>query len=306
MLFITNKTIQGKEDNVTFVEGNELSNSLHFCQLKAKHNFEVIGSEPFMKNLKDHCSGEILFYIHGFNNQPNEVLKNAKAIQKVFNNINLGVLVVPFIWPCDNDFGIIKDYWDDQDSAESSGRFFSRSISKLLNWQDSNQDDPCMKRMHMLSHSMGNRVLMKMLDHWRKHASGGQMPYLFTNVFMLAADTPNESLEKHEEGHSITMSARRVHCFYANDDTAMTASKISNMKNRVFTRRLGHTGPERIAETPDNVFAINCDSFNNAFDLKGHTYFLPDKKGTIPPALDHIISMIKRKNIELIDQKITL
>ena len=24
------------------------------------------------------------------------------------------VLVVPVVWPCDNDLGIVKDYWDDQ------------------------------------------------------------------------------------------------------------------------------------------------------------------------------------------------
>jgi esterase/lipase superfamily enzyme len=306
MLFISNKTITGSDKNTEFLAENVISNHLYYCELGAKNKFEIIGSKLFMKTLKEHKHKEILFYIHGFNNQPDTVFKNAKALQHVFDNANLSVLVVPFVWPCDDDFGIVQDYWDDQDSAESSGRFFSRSISKLLNWQESNQDDPCMKRMHMLSHSMGNRVLMKMLDHWRKHVSGGQMPYLFTNVFMLAADIPNESLEKYQEGHCITMASRRVHCFYANDDLAMSASKVSNIKNRVFTRRLGHTGPERMGKTPDNVFVVNCDSFNNKFDLSGHTYFLPSNEGNNPPALDHIISVIKRKSIGLTQKKITL
>ncbi|MEW6996604.1 alpha/beta hydrolase [Colwelliaceae bacterium BS250] len=316
MLFITNKMVNETNGKLTFKPGNELSNSLLYCETdlgcsSAKTSsitFTEIFSKPFMQTIKQHACSDVLFYIHGFNNQPCEVLANATLLQTEFDQQNSNVLIIPIIWPCDDDIGVVKDYWDDQDAAEASGRYLSRTLSKLLAWQQECVDlgqGACLKRMHVLAHSMGNRVLMKSLSHWRKHVGNGQIPYLFTNTFMLAADIPNEALEQHEEGHSISMASQRVHCFYANDDIAMTASKISNVINRVFSRRLGHTGPERMAKTPDNVYAINCDSFNNKFDFKGHTYFLP-KDGVVSPALQYIVDMIKRQEVELTAKKVTL
>ncbi len=301
-------TEQMPTKRLRFKSGNELSNSLLYCQFIKDGQFNEIYSKAFMQHVQAHACSDVLFYLHGFNNQPSTVLNNTKLLQLQCDKQQSNVLVIPIIWPCDDDLGVVKDYWDDQDAAEASGRYFSRTISKLLQFQENNRQlnkPHCLKRMHVLAHSMGNRVLMKSLAHWRKHTGNGQIPYLFTNTFMMAADVPNHALEQGQEGHAISMASQRVHCFYANDDIAMTASKISNIKNRVFSRRLGHTGPERINNTPDNVYAINCDSFNNKFDLKGHTYFLPED-GEVPAALDYVIKMIKRDGVELDNKKVRL
>jgi len=65
-----------------------------------------------MKRLKDSPSKQILLYIHGFSNRPEDhIFPRVEALQSMFDarEENL-VEVVPLIWPCDNDFGIIKDY----------------------------------------------------------------------------------------------------------------------------------------------------------------------------------------------------
>lgn len=302
MLFMTNKIVQGNAGELRFKEkNNELSQSIRYCELNDdEQTFREVGSQSLMQNLKRDANREILFFIHGFNNQPIEnVFPNVRNMQSQLNNAGLDVQVVPLVWPCDSDFGVIKDYWDDQDSAEQSGRFFSRTISKLLAWQEENADDPCLKRMHVLAHSMGNRVLMKGLQHWSKHVGRGEIPFLFKNVFMMAADIPNESLEKGEEGSEITKAAGRVMVYYANDDAAMVASKVSNVKNRVLSRRLGHTGPEQMSRVPDNVYSLNCDAFNNKFDLKGHTYFLRKDSGELSPAFLHVMHMIRTQRFSL-------
>lgn len=301
MFFITNKTVVQSGDNFIFQESNEISQSLRYCQLKNKKEFEEIGSKPFMKALMDAKEKEIIFYIHGFNNQPYEhIFPRAEAMQKQLDENSLKrIKVVPIIWPCDNDFGIIKDYWDDQDSAEMTGKILSRSISKLVKWQEENSANPCMKRMHVFAHSMGARVLLQCLDHWANTFGGGGVPYLFKNIFLMASDIPNESLEVDQPGRYITEVSQRVLVYYANDDFAMPASKISNMKNRVFSRRIGHTGPESMSKVPENVYAVNCDSFNNKFDKpKGHSYFIDmaDKKS---PAFQHVVKVLKAKKQDL-------
>lgn len=308
MYFITNKRVVEKENNkLVFEESNELSQSLKYCNMLDDEHFEEVGSRHFMENMMSGTESEILFYIHGFSNQPyDDVLPRARKIKQQLDNGGLShIRVVPIIWPCDDDFGVIDDYWDDQESAETSGQFLSRAISKLADWQGENIDKPCMKRMHVLAHSMGARVLMKCLSYWaNKH--GGNVPYLFKNIFLMASDIPNESLEYTEEGIHIAKAAQRVVCYYANDDLAMPASKIANMKNTVFSRRIGHTGPESLDKTPSNVYEVNCDSFNNKFDKpKGHSYFI-NKGNKSSPAFEHIIHVLKTKRKNLGERSVEL
>ena len=49
---------------------------------------------------------------------------------------------VPIVWPCDNDFGIVKDYWDDQKSADASAYSSARVLQKFLAWRNSDQYNP--------------------------------------------------------------------------------------------------------------------------------------------------------------------
>jgi len=306
MYFITNRELEQQGEFLDFTTSNKLSQDLKFCRLHKKGKVEEIFSEPLMQKLKDDkIKTEIFFYIHGFNNQPyDHIFPRAKAIQKQLKNAGLShILVVPVIWPCDNDFGVIKDYWDDQESAMHSGMFFSRVISKFVQWQEKNSDDPCMKRMHLIAHSMGARVLMYAMHDWATKRGG--VPYMFKNIFLMASDIPNESLEKNEMGFHITQAAQRVISYYANDDFAMPASKIANTKNAIFSRRIGHTGPEDMNKVPANVYAVNCDSFNNFFDKKGHSYFT-DKGKTKNPAFQHIVSCINEKRVRLPEREAEL
>ena len=43
------------------------------------------------------------------------MLEAADEFQKLFDKKQKNeILVIPLILPCDNDLGIVKDYWDDQ------------------------------------------------------------------------------------------------------------------------------------------------------------------------------------------------
>jgi hypothetical protein len=68
------------------------------------------------------------------------------------------------------------------------------------------------------------------------------MPQLFRNVFMTSDDVVNHTLEYKENGRYIPGYARNMVVHYANDDLAMPASKVSNLKNMTVSRRLGIKG----------------------------------------------------------------
>ncbi|UCE24496.1 MAG: alpha/beta hydrolase, partial [Candidatus Zixiibacteriota bacterium] len=197
-----------------------------------------------------------------------------------------------------------KKYWDDQKAADQSAYSFARVLSKFMTWRESPeynpQDDPCLKRINVLAHSMGNRVLRGTLAAWSKYDLARGVPLIFKNTFMVAADVVNETLQKGEAGELICHASRNVIVYHASDDLALRASKAANLKNKVASRRLGHTGPEDMDLTPKNVYSVDCDDVNTEYDRPiGHTYFLATtKKGKTPGVVfEHIFSCLEEGRV---------
>lgn len=301
MLFITSRmptvnTEPALNRNFVFDLGNNSSSRGFFClERKRKNVHEEIGSQAMLSMLKASKYRQVLLYIHGFSNLPEDAFARAEELQALCNRKKANeVLVVPIVWPCDNDLGIVKDYWDDQKAADQSAFAFARMLQKFMEWRSSAEcnpaDDPCLKRINMLAHSMGNRVLRQTLSNWFKYDQPHGLPLLFRNTFLVAADILNESVHKGQDGELISHASRNVVVYYASDDLALRASKVSNLKNAEASRRLGHTGPEDMELTPKNVYAIDCDEVNTLYDRpKGHTYFgAGTKKGEPGVVFDHI------------------
>jgi len=225
--------------------------------------------------------------------------KKAITLQKLLDENKTSdkesTYVVPLIWPCDDD-NPVDDYHDDRLTAESSGGTFARMFGKFNDWCRK-QEKVCGKQVSVLAHSMGNLVLQVALEHGVYTLSPTrEMPQIFSNVFMVAADVVNEALERGESGQYIPKSAGNVVVYYAKDDLMMSASKIANLK--AFSRRLGMTGPEYMARVPRNVYEVNCSKFNNAFDkLKGHTYFLEDDEGNASPIIKHMLDALETGSV---------
>lgn len=312
MLFITNREPKGsiratrKAKPYQFdLNKNAPSNSVFYCERTAERQYTEIGSARFMKQLKDSPSKQILLFIHGFSNLPEDhIFPRVEALQSMFDAGEKDLVeVVSLIWPCDNDFGIVKDYWDDQKAADQSAFAFSRILQRFMDWRSQEpEEDPCLKRINILAHSMGNRVLRETMNKWDKYDLASGVPLLFRNTFLMAADIVNEALEKDGTGRLITHASRNVSVYFASDDLALRSSKISNLKNKVASRRLGHTGPEDMRSVPSNVYAIDCDEFNNTYDWpKGHSYFLEDDSGTPGKVFDHMFNSIKTGRVTVDD-----
>ena len=117
----------------------------------------------------------------------------------------------------------------------------------------------------------------------------GAVHGVFRNIFLAAADVVNETLETDRPGRCLSDAARNVTVYYANDDLALRTSKVTNLRHKVLSRRLGHTGPEDMSRVAKNVYAIDCDDFNNSTDPPvGHAYFLRDRNDNVSPVFTHL------------------
>lgn len=314
MLFVTNRTPRQRPRSrrnrkISFdLDNTAISQYLYFCERIGEGEYVEVMSEAFFQKLRDLSNPkcEVVLYIHGFNNTPEEsIFPNTVRLQHLLDATAGEDLfhVVPLIWPCDDDsfVAIADDYWDDQKAADQSGTSFARMLGFFDRWRteeaaaaERESHPPCMRRINLLAHSMGNRVLRNALREWVEELGGGAMPLLFRNVFMAAADVVNETLEADQEGRYIPQAARNLVVYYAADDLAMPASKVANLRSRTVSRRLGMTGPERLDALPHNVYAVDCDDFNNQCDPPmGHGYFLDCPNGTPSPVLLHMVQALQ-------------
>lgn len=309
MLFITNRAINeslaleaGRK--ITFSEANnQAGQAIYFCRRNGFNDYTEVGSPNLLAALKASPAEQILLYFHGFNNQPeDDIFKRTQVLQELFDakQPNL-VQVIPLIWPCNDQFGVIRDYFDDQDAADASSIAYYRLLEKFLAWQEKNVADsaPCLKRINVLAHSMGNRVLRGALERWGKYIGNKSIPLIFRNTFLVAADIVNESLEQGANGDYICQSSRNVVVYFASDDLALRSSKAANVANKVVSRRLGHSGPESPDVLPRNVYSVDCDEINNLYDNpKGHSYFLKDDQGQPGLVFQHIQNAIITGRVE--------
>ncbi|WAJ70398.1 alpha/beta hydrolase [Catenovulum adriaticum] len=306
MLFATNRTPREsnrskKNRNISFSKQTTRPTlDMFFCEREHPSKYTEIGSPAFFERLKKLSKNmQILLYIHGFNNTPEEdIFPDAEKLQTLINQLKGEhfALVVPLIWPCDDDcfVAFLDDYWDDQKAADASGLAFARVLSKFDIWRasEAKKVNPCTRRVNILAHSMGNRVLRNAFASWAKHDHRGAAPLLFRNIFMMAPDVVNQCLEPGESAAVLPQCARNLVVYFANDDLAMPASKLANLKCKSVSRRLGMTGLERLDKVPKNVYEVDCDNFNNFFDLKGHHYFT-EKNNVISPALTHLLTVME-------------
>lgn len=313
MLFITNRVInepieRKKDRKITFkTKSNEAGQSIYFCRREGDGDYTEIGSQNLLAELKASPVEQILLYIHGFNNQPeDDIFPRAQTLQAMFDSIQTNlVLVLPIIWPCSDHIGVLRDYYYDEDAADASSIAYYRLLGKFMDWQEKNNinDNACLKRINVLAHSMGNRVFRGALEHWGKYIGNCSIPLIFRNSFLVAADIVNESLEQGAQGDYICQSSRNVVVYHASDDLALRSSKAANVAKRVVSRRLGHSGPENPELTPRNVYSIDCDEFNNTYDCpKGHSYFLKDDEGQPGLVFLHMLKAMQTGRVEVDDK----
>ncbi len=323
MLFITNRAINeplklevGRK--ISFDPANNQSGqSIYFCRRNGHNDYTEIGSANLLHELRVSPAEQVLVYIHGFNNQPeDDIFPRTQVLQELFDSCQKNLVhVLPIIWPCNDQIGVIRDYYDDQEAADASAFAFSRLLERFVDWQKKNSLDgvpSCLKRINVLAHSMGNRVLRGTLERWGQYFRNGEVPLLFRNSFLAAADIANESLERGNKGDYVCQSSRNVVVYYAADDLALRASKVANdgnVINKYTSRRLGHSGPENPNLLPLNVYRVDCDEINNRYDSpKGHAYFLKDDNGQPGLVFKHMLKAIQTGRVDVDDaqQRLTV
>ncbi len=223
-------------------------------KLKEKFDLDIDETQPWYGSFKVACDlfeqardqqKSILFFIHGYNNDVEDVLKAAREIESLYD-----VIVVPFTWPA-NGGGKLSGaaaYLSDKADARASATALNRAVGKIQfyhslltekrkgelrrradrKFPDNRQaadawftrllEKECPIRLSLLCHSMGNYVFKYTL----KTSDNVTSSLVFDNICLVAADANNE---RHRDWVGQLDVRKRVYVVINENDFALRASR---------------------------------------------------------------------------------
>lgn len=200
---------------------------------------------------------DVLIFIHGYLYDFDDELKAILDLKKIFiDNPASPVEHILFVsWPASGSI-IPLSYFDDKASSINSGTSLMRMFyfyTQFLKDIFSNRDlAPCNQRIHLMAHSMGNRVLQSMLYSLKRE----NILRVIDQVLLLNADVSYKVFEDSEDSfNKLPLLANRISIYLNRQDVILGASQFT--KN-ILTPRLGKNGPSDITHYKDIVSVIDC------------------------------------------------
>lgn len=139
-------------------------------------NVQTVDEPAWKTQLESVGAADLLVFLHGYKNTFEDAARRAA---QVAHDMRFAGPVVLFSWP---SLGQFLGYNGDETRAEASGEDFAAFLKSL-------EGGPW-KRVHVMAHSMGNRVMMSgFADNPRAHVPLSQ-------IVFLAADVYRETFEK--------------------------------------------------------------------------------------------------------------
>jgi esterase/lipase superfamily enzyme len=151
-------------------------------------------------------------------------------------------------------------YRDDKEDAIRSGKNLGRSFNKVVDFMQEflvrGKHQPCHRKIHLMVHSMGNRVLKYMMQNLNQRVE------LFSEIILVAADIEYDIFEQPGEFNNLIDLGQRIHIYYHKRDIVLDISKWT--KN--FTNQLGRYGRKRCDKTIPDIVDVDV---SNSKDDKG-------------------------------------
>lgn len=209
---------------------------------------------------KNHVQEHILVFIHGFKSDLKIALTALKELHNkyVANPESPVQHIVMFTWPAKSK---ALRYRDDARDAVKSGYALARSFASMKEFFRlqfvEKKKKMCEQKIHLMCHSMGNRVLESMFAALNE--MNIEPNSTFGEIFLVGADIDYDALHRPKPMYRIIDVGERVHIYYHNNDQALGISEYT--KNAF--NRLGRWGVKNTLDLPDDVYQANVSDIND-------------------------------------------
>jgi len=230
-----------------------------------------------------------LLFIHGFNNDFDDVLERGLKFEKNYN-----VEVIVFTWPANGRITGGLEYKSDKRDAVRSVAALDRVLEKLDSYMNIHGDAMrrCNRKISLFMHSMGNYLF----KHLMKSSIYNGETTIFDNVIMCAADVNNR---KHSDWVDRISFRKRLYITINEDDKALLLSRMKFGKKQ--HARLGHSTKNLTAKNATYLDfsqrkSVNCNK------SASHAYF-EDKPIERDQKLKEVFNMIINGEVAEIKMK---
>ena len=213
-----------------------------------------------MSATKEHS--DVLIFIHGFAYTFDDELKAICALKKMYiDDPKCPVNHILFIsWPASSTVFPLT-YFDDKAASINSGnsllRLFYLYTQFLKDIFSDGGLNPCNQRIHIIAHSMGNRLLQSMLYSLKT----SNISRVIDQVVLLSADVSYRVFDEVEDSFiKLPLLANRVSIYVNRKDAVLGISQFS--KN-ILSPRLGKIGPADISKFKAVVSVIDVTGTKN-------------------------------------------
>lgn len=244
-----------------FGDPNDKTKFIDFVSCKRLTNKEFNGT--LRDALSKTSNGEAFVFVHGYNNSfADAALRTAQ----LFYDLKYQGVPILYSWPSKAG---TKDYLYDSAQATNSVRLFQEFIADIVSKNKG-------KKINIIAHSMGNRILTKALSDLPKAYPRTK----FHHIIMAAPDVYTDDF-KNNDVKGILASCKDVTLYASSKDKAL---KMSN-KMHSNIPRLGLAGKQLFVMNP--IVTIDI-SKQDCGDFLKHTCFAKSK-----PVIDDISSLLK-------------
>lgn len=209
-------------------------------------------------------TGDILFFVHGYNNDIETVLWRTRALQDSLSAQGWKGLVVGFDWPSDNS---TLNYLEDRyDASLVAQRLVDDALQIVVDAQF--PTDPkapsCTINVHLLGHSTGAFVIMEAFSNAAKKGTLFKKSWRIGQVAFIGGDVSSASLSASSDWAAPMYERIFRLTNYSNRFDKVLG--VSNMKRLGTAPRAGRVGlPQDI---PTKTVNVDCSEYFQAKDPK--------------------------------------
>ena len=215
--------------------------------------------------------GDIVFYVHGFNNSTRAVLSRTRKIATGLRANGFKGVVVAFDWPsADSALNYLEDRMDAKQSA-------FRLVDEGIRTFAALQEPSCRINLHVLAHSMGAYVVREAFDDADDRPAIAASSWSVSQILLVAADVSASGMaDGNPKSSSLYRHCVRLTNYYNHFDEVLS---LSNVKRVGVSPRAGRVGLPDTA--PSKAVDIYCgqhyrDTHGTSDAAKGHNWYFDD------------------------------
>lgn len=196
-------------------------------------------------------AGDVLVFIHGYNNGQDIVMKRHRRLQADLWAERFRGLVVSFDWPSGNwAVNYLEDRWD---ASKTAIRLVTDVVMRLV----ARQKAGCDTNVHLLGHSTGAYVIREAFYHARKKGALHRADWKVSQVALIGGDIASATLAAADSiSHPLFQRSLRITNYSNRYDTVL---KVSNAKRLGLRPRVGRVGTP--ADANPTVVNVDCSAY---------------------------------------------